>query len=112
MLSTATVVIVALVGRPADGGYLVEISDNGEGVGEQDRQLIFEKFAKARDRNTGRPSGSGLGLTISRHIVEHHDGRIWMRPHPPHGATFCVFLPAVAAGTAAPAVPPELAGAK
>ena len=85
---------VRVVGRDDDGGYLVEVSDNGEGVGPQDQQIIFEKFAKARDRNTGRPSGSGLGLTISRHIVEHHGGRIWVRSPPGEGATFCVFLPA------------------
>src|SRR5262249_50951137 len=66
---------VDVIGRPADGGYLVEVSDNGEGVSEDDRQIIFEKFAKARHRNSGRPSGSGLGLTISRRIVEHHQGR-------------------------------------
>jgi len=72
------------------------VSDNGEGVRPQDRQVIFEKFAKARDRNTGRPSGSGLGLTISRHIIEHHGGRIWLNSAPGEGATFYVFLPAAA----------------
>jgi signal transduction histidine kinase len=70
---------VCVRGRPDDGGYLIEITDNGEGVKPGDRETIFEKFAKARERNTGRPSGSGLGLTISRHIVEHHGGRIWVR---------------------------------
>ena len=84
---------VEVVGRPVDGGYLVEISDNGEGVSEKDQHLIFEKFAKARDRNTGRPSGSGLGLTISRHIVEYHQGRIWTQRESRSGAKFCVFLP-------------------
>ncbi|MEQ9688256.1 MAG: sensor histidine kinase, partial [Bauldia litoralis] len=76
-------------------GYLVEVTDNGEGVSPQDRELIFEKFAKARDRNTGRPSGSGLGLTISRHIVEHHGGRIWTETPPTRGARFCVHLHSV-----------------
>jgi Na+/proline symporter/nitrogen-specific signal transduction histidine kinase len=103
---------VAVVGRPTEGGYLVEVSDNGEGVAEPDRHVIFEKFAKARHRNSGRPSGSGLGLTISRHIVEHHHGRIWVKPEAGRGATFCVFLPAVGPPLAAPATVPELAGAK
>jgi signal transduction histidine kinase len=103
---------VEVVGGPADGGYLVEVSDNGEGVSEQDRQIIFEKFAKARHRNTGRPSGSGLGLTISRRIVEHHQGRIWVKPEARRGATFCVFLPASGPVMEAPATAPELAGAK
>ncbi len=75
---------------------MISVTDNGEGVRAQDRQLIFEKFAKARDRNTGRPSGSGLGLTISRHIVEHHKGRIWLRSSEGEGATFCVLFPFVA----------------
>ena len=103
---------VRVTGRPADGGYLVEVSDNGEGIGEEDQKQIFEKFAKARNRNTGRPSGSGLGLTISRHIVEHHRGRIWVRSTPGEGATFCVFLAATDAGGNAPPLAPDLAGAK
>ena len=103
---------LAVIGRPADGGYLVEVSDNGEGVSEEDQKQIFEKFAKARNRNTGRPSGSGLGLTISRHIVEHHRGRIWVRSTPGHGATFCVFLTEADAGDDAPALAPDLAGVK
>jgi len=84
---------VIVVGRPVADGYLVEVSDNGEGISAADQALIFEKFAKARERNTGRPSGSGLGLTISRHLVEHHGGRIWVRSTPGNGATFSVFLP-------------------
>ena len=103
---------VRVTGRNYGGGYLVEVSDNGEGVQPQDRQIIFEKFAKARDRNTGRPSGSGLGLTISRHIVEHHGGRIWVDSPPGKGATFSVFLPGVGEPLQAPATAPDLAGAK
>jgi len=86
---------VTVTGRPDGDGYLVAVTDNGEGVSPKDREIIFEKFAKARDRNTGRPSGSGLGLTISRHIVEHHGGRIWTEAPRGRGATFCVFLPSV-----------------
>jgi len=88
------------------------VTDNGEGIGTQDQQIIFEKFAKASHRNTGRPSGSGLGLTISRHIVEHHGGRIWVRSPPGQGATFCVFLPGIGEPIRAPATAPDLAGAK
>ena len=103
---------VWVAGRAYSGGYLVEVTDNGEGVRPQDQQIIFEKFAKARDRNTGRPSGSGLGLTISRHIVEHHGGRIWVRSPPGRGATFSVFLPGVGVPLRAPAITPDFAGAK
>lgn len=86
---------VRVRGQRTDDGYLIEITDNGEGVKPRDQQIIFEKFAKARERYTGRPSGSGLGLTISRHIVEHHGGRIWVRSPEGKGATFCVLLPNV-----------------
>jgi Na+/proline symporter/nitrogen-specific signal transduction histidine kinase len=103
---------VRVAGRNHDGGYLVEVTDNGEGVKPQDQQIIFEKFAKAHNRNTGRPSGSGLGLAISRHIVEHHGGRIWVTSPPGKGATFSVFLPGVAGPPQAPATAPDLAGAK
>ena len=103
---------VRVAGSSYSGGYLVEVSDNGEGVKPQDQQIIFEKFAKARDRNTGRPSGSGLGLTISRHIVEHHGGRIWVTSPPGQGATFSVFLPGIGEPAQAPATAPDLAGAK
>ena len=103
---------VRVAGKNHSGGYLFEVSDNGEGVRPQDQQIIFEKFAKARDRNTGRPSGSGLGLTISRHIVEHHGGRIWVRSPPGQGATFSVFLPGVGETVGAPAIAPDLAGVK
>ena len=84
---------VRVRGQCTQGGYLIEIADNGEGVAPRDREIIFQKFAKARERNTGRPSGSGLGLTISRHIVEHHGGRIWVHSAEERGATFCVLLP-------------------
>ncbi len=100
---------VTVSGRPYEEGYLIEVGDNGEGITPADQALIFEKFAKARERNTGRPSGSGLGLTISRHIVEHHGGSIWIRSPAGEGATFCVYLPGIGAAdrqtvTMAPAV--------
>ncbi|MCP4383386.1 MAG: histidine kinase [Hyphomicrobiales bacterium] len=105
---------VIVAGRPDKDGYLVEVTDNGEGVSPTDRELIFEKFAKARNRNTGRPSGSGLGLTISRHIVEHHGGHIWTEVGQESGARFCVRLPSVPTPMAAPtpAAGPEVAAVK
>ena len=103
---------VSVSGSETEQGYLAQVTDNGEGIEPQDHQIIFEKFAKAGMRNTGRPAGSGLGLTISRHIVEHHGGRIWVKPEARRGATFCVFLPETTPpADAAPALP-ELAGAK
>lgn len=89
---------VSVTGVQTEQGYLAQVTDNGEGIEAHDHQIIFEKFAKAGTRNTGRPAGSGLGLTISRHIVEHHGGRIGLRSSKGNGATFFVLLPTSRSG--------------
>ena len=62
-----------------DSGYLrVAVTDNGPGVKPGDREIIFEKFRQAGDTLTDKPHGTGLGLPISRHIIEHHGGRLWV----------------------------------
>jgi signal transduction histidine kinase len=56
------------------------------------RELIFEKFRQGGDE-TNRPQGTGLGLPISRQIVEHFGGRMWVESTPGQGATFSFYLP-------------------
>jgi Na+/proline symporter/nitrogen-specific signal transduction histidine kinase len=73
-------------------GATVEVEDNGPGVPEAQRQLIFEKFRQGGDA-TNRPQGTGLGLPISRQIVEHFGGTMWLRPAPVRGAVFGFRLP-------------------
>ena len=51
----------------------------------QDRDVIFDKFRQAGDTLTEKPHGTGLGLPISRHIVERHGGQIWVDTHPGRG---------------------------
>jgi signal transduction histidine kinase len=60
--------------RRADG-LEVSVVDNGPGIRPEDQQLIFEKFRQVGDTMTAKPSGTGLGLPISRRIVEHFGGR-------------------------------------
>ena len=67
--------------------------DNGPGVAPQDRDVIFEKFRQVGDTLTEKPQGTGLGLPISRHIVERHGGRIWVEGAPGAGACFSFTLP-------------------
>src|SRR5216684_1713913 len=75
-------------------GFLrVEVRDNGIGIGPADQELIFEKFRQAGDTLTGKPQGSGLGLHISRRIIEHFGGRMWVTSYPGEGACFSFTLP-------------------
>ncbi len=75
-------------------GFLrVEVSDNGIGIRAADQEVIFEKFRQVGDVLTGKPQGSGLGLHISRRIVEHFGGRMWVTSRPGEGACFSFTLP-------------------
>jgi Na+/proline symporter/nitrogen-specific signal transduction histidine kinase len=71
----------------------VDVRDNGPGVSPQDEAVIFDKFRQAGDTLTNKPQGTGLGLPISRQIVEHHGGRLWVERAPGGGACFSFTLP-------------------
>jgi len=70
----------------------VEVQDNGPGVAPAQQALVFEKFRQGGDE-THRPQGTGLGLPISRKIIEHFGGRLWLRSVPGQGACFGFDLP-------------------
>ena len=72
---------------------LVEVRDNGPGVPEGDREAIFDKFRQGGDTHRERPAGSGLGLPISREIIDQLGGRLWVADGDGPGATFCFTLP-------------------
>ena len=73
-------------------GATVQVQDNGAGVPAAQRALIFEKFRQGGD-TSHRPQGTGLGLPISRQIVEHFGGRMELRPDDGQGACFAFTLP-------------------
>ncbi len=70
----------------------VEVQDNGAGVPAEQQGLIFEKFRQGGDA-AHRPQGTGLGLPISRQIVEHFGGRMWVQSVAGQGACFGFELP-------------------
>jgi Na+/proline symporter/signal transduction histidine kinase len=76
-----------------DGGLRIDVRDNGQGVSPEDHEAIFSKFHQVGDTLTDKPSGSGLGLYISRHIVEHFGGRMWVESSLERGACFSFTLP-------------------
>ncbi len=82
---------VALTAR--DGELRVSVTDNGPGVPARDQAKIFEKFRQAGDTLTDKPHGTGLGLPISRQIIEHLGGRLWVESEAGQGAKFIFALP-------------------
>ena len=82
------------------------VRDNGPGIPAADLELVFEKFRQAAGGGE-KPIGTGLGLPISRRIIEHLGGRIWAEARAGKGANLCFELPLAEA--AAPPEPSEAA---
>lgn len=76
------------------GRVRLSVIDRGPGIPEDFRSRIFQKFAQADSSNTRRLGGSGLGLSISKRIVEQHGGEIGFLDWPGGGTEFYVELPA------------------
>jgi signal transduction histidine kinase len=80
-------------GASQPGGMaLLTVSDNGIGVEQGDLPRLFDQFYRA-DVSRGRQSGSGLGLSIVRHLVRLHDGKIWIVNNPGGGLSVNIALP-------------------
>jgi signal transduction histidine kinase len=75
------------------GWQRVDVRDNGPGIAPQDLEFIFDKFRQGGDTLTAKPAGTGLGLHISRQIIEHFGGRMWVESRPGEGACFSFTLP-------------------
>ena len=86
-------------------GITVTVRDNGPGVPVGQQALIFERFRQGGEASH-RPQGTGLGLPISRQIIEHFGGRLWLVCEPGQGAVFSFSLPWQTVGsTTLPATP-------
>lgn len=71
----------------------VWVSDTGEGIYPDEKEKIFEEFYRIGDNLEGRPKGSGLGLSISKKIIESHGGKIWVESEIGRGSAFYFTLP-------------------
>jgi Na+/proline symporter/signal transduction histidine kinase len=89
--STNGWVEIALAER--DGSLRIDVRDNGRGIRPEDHEAIFSKFHQVGDTLTDKPHGSGLGLHISRKIVEHFGGKMWVESNLGSGARFSFTLP-------------------
>jgi two-component system sensor kinase FixL len=79
------------IAETEDGGMVaLEVSDTGPGVSQEVVEQLFKPFV------TTKPGGMGVGLSISRRIVEAHGGELTMRRNDAGGACFRMTLPAIA----------------
>jgi signal transduction histidine kinase len=90
--------VTATAGDGAGGLVRLAVEDTGPGIPAAERERIFDKFYQVGRVESERPPGTGLGLTIARHLVELHGGRIWVEDARHAGAAFVLLLPA-ASGT-------------
>ena len=72
---------------PSDGMVTVSVSDTGPGIDPEIRAQLFQPFV------TTKPEGMGVGLSISRTIIDAHGGKLWVDDNPQGGATFRFSLP-------------------
>ena len=77
-----------------DGEIHVSVEDSGVGIAEDDLERIFESFQQGPRSVSGAAEGTGLGLTLSKRIVELHGGRLWVESRLGHGSTFTFAIPA------------------
>lgn len=73
----------------------ITISDDGIGIPADVQPKIFERFFRGHQRGAEHASGSGLGLSLVKAVIESHNGQIWVRSQPDVGTTFHITVPAI-----------------
>ena len=80
-------VVAILASKEKSGFVMVSVRDNGIGINEKEVEKMFDAF------HTSKANGMGMGLSISRSIIEDHGGRLWAAPNPDKGTTFSFTIP-------------------
>ncbi|RME45023.1 MAG: ATP-binding protein, partial [Chloroflexi bacterium] len=84
--------LIRISGRVEPDRIIVSVSDEGPGIPLEEQHAVFDRFSRGSvAQNT--TSGAGLGLYLSKAIVEAHGGEIWVESTPGQGATFYFSLP-------------------
>jgi two-component system, OmpR family, sensor histidine kinase CiaH len=68
----------------------IKVSDEGPGVPDEEKKKIFEKFYRSGNENTRKAKGTGLGLYLTKKIIEQHNGDIFVMNNTPHGSIFVI----------------------
>jgi two-component system, OmpR family, phosphate regulon sensor histidine kinase PhoR len=74
-------------------GALVSVEDRGPGIPKAEQRRIFDKFYRVGPAGSGAPHGSGLGLSLVRHVMDLHRGRVRLRSAPGEGSLFTLVFP-------------------
>jgi signal transduction histidine kinase len=83
--------------RPDGRALELRVEDKGPGIPREERERVFEPFHRGRAAESNATPGSGLGLSLVRHVVRAHGGRVHVEPREGGGAAFVVELPTAAA---------------
>jgi PAS domain S-box-containing protein len=84
---------IAICGRSDDEQVTICVRDEGVGLSAADQERVFERFYRVDGALSRRTQGTGLGLFLTRAIIEAHGGRVWVESTPGKGATFFFSLP-------------------
>jgi signal transduction histidine kinase/CheY-like chemotaxis protein len=87
--------------RGTDEEVTVDVKDHGKGISQRDLSRLFQRFAQLDSSTTRKAGGTGLGLVISKGIVEQHGGRIWVESTMGKGSTFSFSIPRTREGVPA-----------
>ncbi len=79
--------------RSSENLCQIVVQDLGRGIPEDQLESIFERFQQVDASDSRSKGGTGLGLAICRHIVERHNGKIWVESLLGNGSTFYINLP-------------------
>jgi signal transduction histidine kinase len=85
--------IVRLATRATEKHLVITVSDTGVGIAREDLPRLFREFEQLPQPGGVRPEGTGLGLALTRRLVELHGGRVEVESRLGHGSTFSVHLP-------------------
>lgn len=84
---------VRVSARPTPGGILLSVQDTGIGIPPDVQNRVFDRFYRGQQQGAEHISGSGLGLSLVKAVVENHNGRIWLESHAGTGTSFFIQLP-------------------
>lgn len=96
---------VRISAKKVDKMLQVDLADTGIGIPEKDIPRIFERFYRVDKGRSRELGGTGLGLAIVKHIIQGHNGKIWVSSRPGRGTTFSFILPIAMSPLQKPGLP-------